>query len=247
MSVTRPSGTLYLIPNTLGECALEAVMPRSVLEVAHSLDYFIAENAKSARNLLKRVGAILPLSHALQAIEIQELNGSTPESAFNDLIRPIVAGRDAGLVSDAGCPAVADPGSMLVRIAHEQGVVVRPLVGPSSILLALMASGLNGQNFAFNGYIPIKATAREACIRTLDSRSRKSGQTEIMIETPYRNRSLLGALAAHCAPDTNICVARDLTLQSESIQTKSALAWRSAFMELDRRPAIFLLQARYKR
>lgn len=247
MNVTRSFGTLYLIPNTLGECALEAVMPRSVLEVSHRLDYFIAENAKSARTFLKRVDAILPLAHALQAIEIRELNVSTHPSALDELIGPILAGRDAGLVSDAGCPAVADPGAVLVRMAHDQGVVVRPLVGPSSILLALMASGLNGQNFAFNGYVPIEAKAREACIRALDARSRHSGQTQIIIETPYRNKSLLSALAMHCAPDTSICVARDLTLESESIQTRSALTWQTSALEWDRSPAIFLLQARHPR
>jgi len=244
MTLTTKSGVLYLIPNTLGDSPVETVLPYGVLEVSHALDYFIAENAKAARLLLKRVDAIRPLSHALQAIEIRELNISTPASALDDLIEPILGGRDAGLVSDAGCPAVADPGARLIDLAHRRSIVVRPLVGPSSILLALMASGLNGQSFAFNGYVPIESKERQACIRALDARSRHSGQTQIMIETPYRNMALLNALVAHCAPDTRICVACDLTLESESVQTRTALAWRTVSPKLDRRPAIFLLQAR---
>jgi len=236
-------GTLYLIPNTLGEgddAALAAVLPAPVRERAGMLASYIGENAKTTRAFLKRVGTTRPI----QEIEIHELNVNTPSGAIDRLLAPLLAGVDTGLVSEAGVPAVADPGALLVRRAHERGIRVVPLVGPSSILLALMASGLNGQSFAFHGYLPVDAAERTKRLRELEQSSRKARQTQIFIETPYRNRALLDALLATCAPSTLICVAVDLTLPTETIVSRAASDWKSApAPDLHKRPAIFLLLA----
>jgi 16S rRNA (cytidine1402-2'-O)-methyltransferase len=236
------SGTLYLVPNALGEVeasALDAVLPESVRAIAAQLGYYVGENAKTTRAFLKKVGTTRPL----QEIEIRELNVKTPAAAIDALLAPILAGIDGGLVSEAGCPAVADPGALLVRRAHERGVRVVPLVGPSSILLALMASGLNGQSFAFHGYLPVDAAERAQRLRELEQQSRRARQTQIFIETPYRNRAMLDTLAATCVPSTLICVAVDLTLPTEQIVTRSAADWPRQKLELHKRPAIFLLLA----
>ncbi len=210
-------GALYLVPNALGPGDLVAVLPAPVIAVAARLDYFVGENAKSTRAFLARVGAVVPLAKPIRDIGIAELDVSTPASALPALLAPIVAGRDGGLVSEAGCPAVADPGAALVALAHRSGVEVRPLVGPSSILLALMASGLDGQRFAFDGYLPSDARARVDAIREAEKRSAALRQTQVFIETPYRNDALLAALVAHCRPDTRIAVAVDLTLATQTI------------------------------
>lgn len=243
MPVPLASGVLYLIPNALGAGSLQSVLPAQTAAIAARLDCFIGENAKSTRAFLKRVAEVAPLRHALQDIAISELHLGTHRDELPRMLEPIAAGRDAGLVSEAGCPAVADPGAELVRLAHLRGVLVRPLVGPSAILLALMASGLDGQRFAFNGYLPIDAARRVSAIRDCERRSANECQTQIFIETPYRNRVLLVALAQTCAPDTLICVAADLTLDTESIATRPAHAWRYNQPDLDRRPTVFLLLA----
>jgi 16S rRNA (cytidine1402-2'-O)-methyltransferase len=237
-------GTLYLVPNALGPGDLAAVLPASVATTAARLDYFVGENAKSTRAFLKRVGEMTPLARPIQEIAIAELDVATPASALPALLAPLREGRDGGLVSEAGVPAVADPGAVLVRLAHREGIPVRPLVGPSAILLALMASGLDGQRFAFNGYLPSDARERVGAIREAEKRSAGLGQTQIFIETPYRNRALLAALIEHCRPDTSICVARDLTLDSELVATRPASAWKGVAIDLDRRPTVFLLLAR---
>ncbi len=237
------SGTLYLIPNTLGEGdadALDAVLPAPVRARAASLHYYIGENAKTTRAFLKKVGTERPI----QEIEIRELNVNTPAGEIDKLLAPLLAGTDAGLVSEAGCPAVADPGALLVRRAHERGVKVVPFVGPSSILLALMASGLNGQSFAFHGYLPVDATERAKRLRELEQQSRKGKQTQIFIETPYRNRALLDTLLATCAPSTLVCVAVDLTLETETIASRTVADWKKKpAIDLHKRPAIFLILA----
>lgn len=238
------SGTLYLVPNALGPGDLASVVPAATATVAARLSYFVGENAKSTRAFLKRVDGIAPLAHPLQAIEIAELHVSTPPAALPALLRPILDGRDAGLVSEAGCPGVADPGAALVRLAHQHGVTVKPLVGPSSLLLALMASGLDGQRFAFHGYLPTDAAARIAAIRDHEKRSRQADQTQIFIETPYRNAALLAALAETCRDDTLIAVACDLTLDTEWIATRPAVRWRGATVDLHKRPTVFMLLAR---
>ncbi|AJC19884.1 SAM-dependent methyltransferase [Pandoraea pulmonicola] len=236
------SGTLYLIPNTLGantRGGLPAVLPEDVRAVAAGLKYFVGEQAKSTRAFLKLVGVSTPI----QEIDIRELNVNTPEAAIDALLAPILAGADGGLVSEAGCPAVADPGALLVRRAHEKGVRVVPFVGPSSILLALMASGLNGQSFAFHGYLPTDAAERAKRLRELEQRSRKEKQTQIFIETPYRNKAMLDALLQHCDASTLLCVAVDVTQDDEQIVTHRVRGWPQARMELHKRPAIFLFLA----
>ena len=236
-------GTLYLIPNALGPGDLQAVLPAEVLAIAARLDYFVGENAKSTRAFLKRIDATVALQKPMQSIEIAELDVSTPAAALPALLMPIVAGRDGGLVSEAGCPAIADPGAPLVRLAHQSGVRVRPLVGPSSIVLALMASGLEGQRFAFNGYLPTDAAERARAIRDAERRSAQLRQTQVFIETPYRNGALLAALRSHCQPQTRLCVACDLTLATEWIRTAPVAEWKDDGTDLQKRPTVFLLLA----
>jgi len=243
-------GTLYLIPNTLGPTdahpgALNALLPPQVQALTSKLDYFVAENAKTARAFLKLVAIDHPLAKALQDIEIAELNVNTPPAALTALLAPLLAGRDAGLVSEAGVPAVADPGADLVRLAHQHGIVVRPLVGPSSLLLAVMASGLNGQSFAFNGYLPTDAAQRSKRIQDLEKRSRAERQTQLLIETPYRNGAMLEALVTGCQPGTLICVATDLSLPSESVRTLTAAKWKTLLAagkapDFHKKPTVFL-------
>ena len=238
-------GTLFLIPNTLGETeALASVLPEQVQHITSQLDYFVVENAKTARAFLKLVNANHPLAKPLQEITISELNVNTPAAALAGLLAPLLAGRDGGLVSEAGVPAVADPGADLVRLAHQHNIPVRPLVGPSSLLLAVMASGLNGQSFAFNGYLPTDAAQRATRIKELEARSRKEKQTQLFIETPYRNAAMLEALVAACAPSTLVCVATDLSLASETIRTMTAAQWKSAKApDFHKKPTVFLLLA----
>ena len=241
-------GILYLIPNSLGPGELSHVIPEPVRAITARLDCFVAENAKTARAFLKTVAVTHPLQTVLQEIEIRELNVNTPATHLPALLEPLVGGRDVGLLSEAGVPAVADPGADLVRLAHQRGIVVRPLVGPSSLLLALMASGLNGQSFAFHGYLPTDANDRGARIRQLEQRSRQEKQTQILIETPYRNDAMLEALTTHCVSSTLICVATDLTLPTESVRAMSAQQWKREIAagsapEIRKRPTVFLFLA----
>jgi 16S rRNA (cytidine1402-2'-O)-methyltransferase len=242
------NGTLYLIPNSLGPGALDEVLPASVRETTAQLDYFIAENAKTARAFLKLVSSTHPLGKPLQEIEIRELNINTAASELPALLAPLLAGRNAGLVSEAGVPAVADPGADLVRLAHQKNIPVKPLVGPSSILLALMASGLNGQSFAFQGYLPTDSGQRANRLRQLEQRSRQEKQTQIFIETPYRNEAMLEAIANHCTSSTLLTVATDLTLETETVRTQSVQIWKNEitagrFPDFKKKPTVFLLLA----
>lgn len=234
-------GKLYLIPVPIGSQIASAVLPQSVSDCAKKLKHFVAENAKSARAFLKT----LPSDTPLQQIDIRELNEHTPASTLPDLLAPLLQGTDVGLISEAGCPAVADPGANLVALAHSNNIQVIPLVGPSSILLALMGSGLSGQNFAFHGYLPAKGDQRQKRLRDLEKDSRQAKRAQIFIETPYRNRQMLETLTQTCAPDTLICVASDLTTESEYIATRTSSEWRQCGIpDIDRRPTVFLLQAR---
>lgn len=237
------AGVLHLLPNALGPGPLEASLPATAIALAARIDYFVGENAKQTRAFLKRVDGLSKLSRPLQQIDIAELNVSTPADALLALLAPIEAGRDGALVSDAGCPAVADPGALLVRLAHRRGIAVRPLVGPSSILLALMASGLDGQHFAFNGYLPTDRDQRIDAIRSAERRSAAHRQTQIHIETPYRNDALFAALVATLGPATLLCIARDLTTESEWIRMRAVGDWKGEAVDLDRRPTVFLFLA----
>ena len=232
-------GSLYLLPNTLGDIAPEAVIPSAALDRARSLDYIIAEDPKAARAFLKRIAPTRPL----QSIRIERLDHNTKGSDIPAFLEPILAGCDAGLLSEAGLPAVADPGASLVRLAHEKGVRVVPLSGPSSILLALSASGLDGQRFAFHGYLPIAETELISTLKECERQSRKLKQTQIFIETPYRNDRTLATMLRAVAPATLVCVAADLTLESESVKTQPAAAWRKETPQLKGRPTVFLLLA----
>ena len=233
------TGALYLVPATLGGDAPDAVLPPAVQAQIRRLDSFIAENPKTARAFLKLIGT----ERALQSIAIERLDHNTPAAAVDSLLAPLQAGRDVGLLSEAGCPAIADPGALLVRRAHALGIQVVPLVGPSSILLALIASGLESQRFAFHGYLPVKTAARDQAIRDIELRSRKNRETQIFIETPYRNPHLLDALLATCQPDTLMCVASDLTLPTESVRTRCIADWKTQKPDLKDRPSVFLLLA----
>jgi 16S rRNA (cytidine1402-2'-O)-methyltransferase len=248
------TGILYLVPNTLGHTPdasaqpLAQIIPEEVQAITSRLGYFIAENAKTTRAFLKLVSTAHPLAKPLQEIHIVELNVNTKADALPALLAPILAGQDGGLISEAGVPAVADPGANLVRLAHQLGIQVKPLVGPSSLLLAIMASGMHGQSFAFNGYLPTDAAERTKRIKTLEEHSRKEKQTQIFIETPYRNGALLDALAASCKSETLICVATDLTAPTESVKTQSASKWKSQLTsgktpDFHRKPTVFLLLA----
>ncbi|MCS0590132.1 SAM-dependent methyltransferase [Massilia norwichensis] len=244
-------GTLYLVPNTLGPLeaapnALSHILPEQVQDIASKLEYFVAENAKTARAFLKLVAVDHPLARPLQEIKISELNVNTPPAALSALLAPLLDGHDMGLVSEAGVPAVADPGADLVRLAHQHGIQVRPLVGPSSLLLAVMASGLNGQSFAFNGYLPTDAAQRTKRIQQLEQRSRSERQTQLLIETPYRNAAMLEALVNACQPGTLVCVATDLSLPTESVRTLTAAKWKAALAankgpDFHKKPTVFLL------
>ena len=231
-------GTLYLIPCTLGDTPAEQVLPQHVIGVARKLQHFVVEQPKTARRFL----ATLKPEQPIQALHFATLNEHTEASELSGMLAPLLAGQDVGIISEAGCPGVADPGADLVNLAHRNGIRVVPLVGPSSILLALMASGLNGQCFAFHGYLPIPEADRNNSITALEAESVKRNLTQIFIETPYRNDRLLAALLAQCRPETQLCVATDITLPGEQIQTHTVSQWKSQPLPLlNKRPSLFLL------
>jgi 16S rRNA (cytidine1402-2'-O)-methyltransferase len=255
--MTRPAGTLYLVPNTLDLGAgvdapsLEDVLAPCVIRIASRLQHWVVEDAKTARRFLKRVDAAAALTRPLQALSIVELPRHTkgpihrPPADQQVLLAPALQGHDIGLLSEAGLPAVADPGSTLVRLAHSRNIGVVALPGPSSLMLALAASGMNGQSFSFVGYLPIESRARATRIRELELQSRQDGQTQLMIETPYRNQALLDALLACLDESTTLSVSCGLTLGTGFTRTDSVSAWRSRAMKLPADiPAVFLLLAR---
>ena len=252
-------GTLFLIPNTLGDDArveqLPWVLPRETITQTSKLAYWIVEDAKTARAFLKAVDTVAPLVCTIQEMQMSEWRGVARNAKYGDtvkpvdLLKPLMEGKDMGLMSEAGVPGVADPGAELVLAAHQLGAKVKPLVGPSSILLGLMASGLNGQRFAFHGYIPHDAQARTTRLKQLEVESRTLQQTQIWIETPYRNIAMLMACLNTLAPQSMLCLGMDLSLISEMITTLSIADWRkrypneAACTSLQNRPAIFLLLA----
>ncbi|BCL76019.1 hypothetical protein JHS3_17550 [Jeongeupia sp. HS-3] len=234
------TGILYLIPVPLAEDTLSNVLPADALELARTLTHFVVEAPKTARAHLKLFGT----PHELRSLEMHELNEHTKDGELAALLAPLLAGHHVGLMSEAGCPGVADPGARLVRLAHARGIRVAPLVGPSSILLALMASGANGQKFRFNGYLPSNEAERQIAIRSLETSSRKEKQAELFIETPYRNDALFAALLQHCSPATHLTVARELTGTDEWVKSKTVTDWRRAPKpELHKRPTVFVLSA----
>ena len=251
-------GTLYLVPTPLDhgcehQAPLADVLPQGTIAVAARLSHWISENAKSTRAFLKRVDALVPLAQPIQAQQITELprevhkkgdHGGAARFDARPLLAPALQGQDVGLISEAGMPAVADPGSSVVRAAHDLGITVVPLVGPVSILLALAASGLNGQNFAFVGYLPQDAAARTQRVRELEALAHKTGQTQLFIETPYRNPAVWQALLQALRPATRLAVAQGLTLADGRVQARAVNAWRQARTDdnaLGRAPAVFAI------
>lgn len=233
-------GTLYLIPCPISdETTPWEVLPASNRAIIEGLDYFIVENTRTARRFLSKAG----LSGRIEGLEFRELNEHTTAGvAIEELVQPLLEGRSAGVISEAGVPGVADPGALVVEAAHRKGIRVVPLVGPSSIILAMMASGLNGQSFAFNGYLPVKPPERQRAIRRFERRAHEEGQSQLFIEAPYRNRKLLDELLQTLQPTTRLTVAMDLTAPGEWIRTCRVGEWRKMTLpDLQRRPAIFII------
>lgn len=236
--MTTSPGTLYLIPCTLGDTPAEQVLPQHVIDVARKLRHFVVEQPKAARQFLSALKPEQPI----QTLHFSSLNEHTEPKELAGLLAPLLSGQDVGIISEAGCPGIADPGADLVNLAHRHDIRVVPLVGPSSILLALMASGLNGQCFAFHGYLPIENAERKAAIMALEAESTRRRQTQLFIETPYRNEKMFGALLANCRPQTQLCVATDITLPGEQIRTRSIAQWKLQLApQLNKRPSLFLL------
>ena len=231
-------GTLYLIPVPLGDTAETAdVIPVKVSRVINTIDEYIVENEKTARQYLKKMG----LQKPLQELVLHPLNQHTQPHEIAGYLRSASEGKNIGVLSEAGCPGVADPGAEVVKLAHEKDIPVVPLVGPSSILLSLMASGFNGQSFAFNGYLPKERPERIRRIKELEKLALQRNQTQLFIETPYRNMHLLEDLLAHCDRQTKLCIACDISLPTEFIKTQTIAAWKNKLPELNKRPTIFLL------
>ena len=231
-------GKLYLIPTTLGETKPLQVMPISVQKVVAQIDYYIVENEKSARKFIKQ---ICP-EKKQPSLHIFLLDKFVEESETRKYLDVCAQGINVGLLSEAGVPAIADPGAVIVKLAHQKNIQVVPLVGPSSILLAMMSSGFNGQNFAFNGYLPIDNSDRKSAIKELEKLSKDKNQSQIFIETPYRNQKMFTELVNTLSPNTLLCIAVDITLNSEFIKTLSVKEWKNQAIDLHKRPTIFIIQ-----
>ena len=235
-TMNKAIGKLFLIPNTLGDISPQDVMSHSIRVVIHTTQHFIFEKEKVGRAYIKRWCP----EKSQNEIDVQILNKHTSQQELLQMLSPCLSGNDMALITDAGCPGIADPGADLVLLAHQSKVPVKPLVGPSSILLALMASGLNGQQFAFNGYLPIDKQACKQAIKNFERISSNNNQTQIFIETPYRNSRCFELLTNHLSPNTYLSVACDLSLPTEFIQTKTVKDWKTNQLDLHKRPSIFL-------
>ncbi len=229
--------TLYLIPSPLGETFQEENFSKEIKSIIEKLDYFIVENEKKARGFIKKIAP----EKLHSDLKLFPLNKHTPQAEIENYLNPCLKGNDIGLISDAGCPGIADPGAVITQKAYSMNIRVKPLVGPSSILLAMMSSGLNGQNFAFNGYLPIDKKERKKAIKTLENRSQKLDQSQIFMETPYRNEKLLEDLKRNLDSETNLCIAYDLTQSSEFIKTLDMDQWKKKYISFHKKPAIFII------
>jgi 16S rRNA (cytidine1402-2'-O)-methyltransferase len=230
-------GKLYLIPTTMGDCDPMDVLPQTVKRSIDCIDYYIVENEKTARKSIKAVNPNKKQSELI----LFTLNKHTETKEHLDFIKPLLEGKNMGLMSEAGCPGVADPGAVIVKLAHERGIQVVPLVGPSSILLAMMASGMNGQSFTFNGYLPIEKGEKKTALKNLEKLSQDKNQSQIFIETPYRNNKMLEDILQALNPATYLCIATDITLPTEYIRTMRASDWKKVNIDLHNRPTIFIL------
>lgn len=231
-------GHLYLVPTTLGDSDTARVIPSEVSAITKNIRYFIVENIRTARRYLRKMDPQLNIDE----LQFFELNQHTDNSLIEEYLNPILEGFDVGIISEAGCPGIADPGAEVVKLAHIKQIQVIPLVGPSSILLSLMASGMNGQNFAFIGYIPVKPAERVKAIREIERRSGVEKQTQIFIEAPYRNMQLISDLINTLNDQTRLCIACDITLETEYIKTQTVGQWKKGVPDMNKRPAIFLIQ-----
>ena len=229
------TGKIYLIPTPIGETNVYDVTPQGNQQVIRSLDYFVVENLRSARRFLSKAGIGKPID----ALKLAELNEHTPPQEVEKLLQPVLNGENAGIISEAGVPAVADPGADLVALAHRKNIEIVPLVGPSSILLAVMGSGLNGQSFAFNGYLPVKQPERNKAIRHFETRALKENQSQFFIEAPYRNTKLFDDLMAALGGETRLTIAADLLQPDQLIRTKRVADWKKEKPDINKRPAIF--------
>jgi 16S rRNA (cytidine1402-2'-O)-methyltransferase len=232
-------GKLYLIPTTLGDNEPLEVLPISIKRAIENIDYYIVENEKTARRSIKKISS----GKSQPKLKIEIINKYTEAQEIPSFLDPCLAGHDIGILSEAGCPGIADPGAEVVKIAHQKGIQVIPLVGPSSIFLALMASGMNGQNFAFNGYLPIDSSDRKKSLKQMEKISKEQQQSQIFIETPYRNDKLLAEMLKTLSGQTRLCIACDITLSNEFILTKSITDWKKSPVDLHKRPTIFIVQA----
>ena len=231
------TGKLYLIPVTMGDADPTDVLPQTVTRAVGFIDHYIVENEKTARRSIK---GIMP-EKVQSSLHLSVLNKHTDAADHNQMLKPCFEGFNVGLMSEAGCPGIADPGAAIVKLAHEKGIQVVPLVGPSSILLAMMASGMNGQSFAFHGYLPIDKGEKKSALKNLEKLSGDRNQSQIFIETPYRNNKLIEDLIQTLQPNTHLCIAADITLPTEFIKTQRIADWKKAKIDLDKRPAIFII------
>lgn len=232
-----PKGKLYLIPTTLGDNPPLEVLPISVKKIIELVDDYIVENEKTARRFIKKISS----GKSQAKLEIKLLNKYTEASEIPSFLQPCLQGKSVGLLSEAGCPGIADPGSDVVKVAHQQDIQVVPLVGPSSILMALMSSGMNGQNFAFNGYLPIDKKDRKSVLKALERQSFERNQSQLFIETPYRNNKMLEDILSTLHPNTRLCIACDITLTTEFIKTLTANEWKKNSLDLHKRPTLFII------
>jgi len=237
MNTHNSLGKLYLIPVTMGESDPMDVLPQTVKRAIELIDYYIVENEKTARKSIK---GVFPEKKQSELV-LFALNKYTDAKEHLSFIQPLLEGKNLGLMSEAGCPGVADPGAVIVKLAHEKGIKVIPLVGPSSILLAMMASGMNGQSFTFNGYLPIDKSEKKSALKNLEKLSFEKNQSQIFIETPYRNNKLLEDILQVLQPSTQLCIATDITLPTEYIKTLRVADWKKTKVDLHNRPTIFII------
>ncbi len=234
------AGQVYLIPNTLGDTSISSVIPSETQILLTQIKHFIVEDIRTTRRFLKKVNKSINIDE----LTFYELNKRTTPQQKSNYLNAAKKGEDIGIISEAGVPGVADPGADIVAAAHQQGIKVVPLVGPSSILLSLMASGMNGQSFAFHGYLPIKGDERTKTLKKLESISTRENQTQMFIETPYRNNHMLNDIVSTCSPKTKLCIACDITLETEYIKTKTIEKWKNNLPDIHKKPTIFLIHSR---